>query len=116
METRETAEAFTALLKAVKFDEAAMRFWSEDEATDEAAAGDLAEALGREANFAQAQWWYANPMVHDTQVEGPWVNADRFLCRMMIDVTPKGGARMTVEELALHTVRDGKVAEERDFY
>jgi hypothetical protein len=116
METKEIAEAFTALLKAGRFDEAAMRYWAEDIATYEAAPGDFAEAHGREANFEKAKWWYDNHEVHSTDVDGPFVNGTQFACRMTIDVTPKGGERTTLSEIVLFTVREGKVVEERYFY
>ncbi len=116
METAEVAEAFTALLKAGRFDEAAMRFWAQELATYEAAPGDFAEVHGRDAAFAKAKWWYENHDVHSTVVEGPWVNGNHFLCRMTIDVTPKGGQRRRMEEHVLYTVRDGRIVEERYFY
>jgi ketosteroid isomerase-like protein len=116
METREVAEAFSALLKEDKFDEAAIRFWAEDIATYEAMPGDFSEVYGREANLQKAKWWYDNHQVHETRVDGPYLNGHQFALRMAIDVTPKDGARMQMEEVVLYTVRDGKVVEERYFY
>ncbi|MFN7175388.1 MAG: SnoaL-like domain-containing protein [Thermaurantiacus sp.] len=116
MEIREVAEAFANLLKADRFDEAAIRFWHEDIATYEAMPGDFAEVHGRAANLEKAKWWYDNHHVHETRVDGPWVNGDQFALRMAIDVTPKGGERMQMDEIVLYTVRDGKVAEERYLY
>ena len=43
------------------------------------------------------------------------MNGDQFAVRFALDVTPSGGARMTMEEVALYTVRDGKIVEERFF-
>jgi ketosteroid isomerase-like protein len=116
MDIKELASEFVALLAAGKFDEAAMRFWAEEIATYEAAPGDFSEVHGREANFEKAKWWYDNHEVHSTEVDGPYVNGEQFACRMTIDVTPKGGERMTMTEVVLYTVRDGKVVEERYFY
>ena len=33
-----------------------------------------------------------------------------------MDVTPKGGARHTMDEVGLYTVKDGRIVEERFFY
>ena len=50
------------------------------------------------------------------KTEGPFVHGDQFTLRFTMDVTPKGGARMTMDETALYTVKNGKVVEERFFY
>jgi len=44
------------------------------------------------------------------------VNGDQFMVRFSMDVTPKGGARMSMDEMGLYTVKDGKVIEERFFF
>jgi ketosteroid isomerase-like protein len=44
------------------------------------------------------------------------VNGDQFALRFSMDVTPKGGARLQMDEIGLYTVRDGKIVEERFFY
>jgi ketosteroid isomerase-like protein len=36
--------------------------------------------------------------------------------RFTMDVTPKGGQRMSMDEVGLYTVKDGKVVEERFFF
>jgi ketosteroid isomerase-like protein len=42
------------------------------------------------------------------------VNGDQFALRFHLDVTQKAsGQRMQMEEVALYTVREGKVVEER---
>jgi ketosteroid isomerase-like protein len=55
--------------------------------------------------------------VHDSKVEGPYVNGDEFTVRFVMDLTNKeSGQRMTMDEIALYRVKDGKIAEERFFY
>ncbi len=63
-------------------------------------------------------WWNENHEVHAVDVEGPFIGgaADRFAVRFEVDVTPKGRERTRMTELALYTVRDGRIAEEEFLY
>jgi ketosteroid isomerase-like protein len=66
------------------------------------------------------EWWLANNEVHKAEAEGPWPNGDRFIVRFKYDVTgkdgPLAGKRMTLDETALYTVKDGKITQEEFFY
>jgi ketosteroid isomerase-like protein len=45
------------------------------------------------------------------------VNGDQFTVRFKMDVTVKEtGQRNQMDEIALYTIKDGKIAEERFFY
>ncbi|WP_270938871.1 nuclear transport factor 2 family protein [Falsiroseomonas oryzae] len=117
MTTREIAEAFAALCKAGQHQEAGLRFWSDDIVSREAMDGPMAELRGRDAVKAKSDWWEANHEVHGGSTEGPFVNGDGFALIFELDVTAKQtGQRMQMKEVALYTVRDGKVVEERFFY
>lgn len=116
MTTREIAEAFTALCRDGKGDEAAARFWSDGVVSIEAMDGPMARLEGREAVLAKHRWWDENTEFHGGSVEGPWVNGDQFAVRFTMDVTMKGQGRSQSAEIAVYTVRDGKVVEERFFY
>ena len=75
---------------------------------------------GIEAIKGKATWWEANHEVHKAEVEGPFPHGDRFIVRFKYDVTakagPMAGKRFTMDEGALYTVKDGKVAQEEFFY
>lgn len=75
---------------------------------------------GIEAIRKKNQGWLDNHTVHANTVEGPYPHGDRFIVHYKMDVTskagPMAGRRMQVEEAALYTVRDGKVAQEEFFY
>jgi hypothetical protein len=75
---------------------------------------------GIDAIRKKNQWWFDNHTIHGGEVQGPYPNGDRFIVRMTIDCTPKVGPmanqRMTFEEAALYTVKDGKIAAEEFFY
>ena len=62
-------------------------------------------------------WWSGAHEVHSAETFGPFVNGDQFAVRWLMDVTMKeNGHRMTIDEVALYTLRNGKIAEERFFY
>lgn len=66
------------------------------------------------------EWWLANHEVHSGEARGPFPNGDRFVVFFNYDITPKIGPmkerRMKMEEAALYTVKDGKIAQEEFFY
>jgi ketosteroid isomerase-like protein len=117
MNTQEIASDFTALLREGKFDEAGEKYWAEDVLSVEPMEGDMAQLRGVEAVKGKGEWWYANHEIHDTEVEGPYVNGDQFVVRFKMDLTVKdSGQRMKMDEMGVYTVRDGKIAEERFFF
>jgi ketosteroid isomerase-like protein len=116
MTVMELALAFAALLREGKEAEAAARFNAPDIVSLEAMDGPMARAEGAEAVARKAAWWTDNHTVHDARVEGPWPHGDQFALKFWIDVTPRDGARMQMDEIGLYTVRDGRIVEERFFY
>jgi ketosteroid isomerase-like protein len=111
----EIAQQFTALCVEGRSEEAGERFWAEDVVSIEASP-DAPVSRGIEAARAKTIWWNENHKVHEVRVEGPWPNGDQFTLRFWMDVTPNDRPRFQHDEIALYTVRDGKIAEERFFY
>ncbi len=76
------------------------------------------EMKGLEAVIGKSQWWEANHEVHSANVSGPLVAGNHFAVTFKMDVTskPMGGARFTMEEVAVYTVKDGKITREEFFY
>jgi hypothetical protein len=117
MTTKEVADAFTALCKAGKLDEAGMTFWAENVRSIEAMEGPQQVATGIPALVAKGEWWYGAHDVHSIEVHGPMMNGEQFALRFVMDVTFKEtGARHLLDEVALYTVANGKIGEERFFY
>ena len=116
MTVQDIAQAFTALCAEGKFEDAGHTWWSDDIVSREPMPGDMAEIRGRAAVDAKGAWWYANHDVHSVQVLGPYVHGQQFMVRFTMDVTPKGGARMTLDEIGLYSVNDEKIVEERFFF
>jgi len=76
------------------------------------------EQKGIDAIIAKNQWWGENNEVHSAEVYGPFVgNDDKFAVYYNYDVTFKpSGKRNNMEEMALYTVKDGKIVREQFFY
>lgn len=68
---------------------------------------------GKKAVLAKYRAWEADHEVHETQVEGPWVGATGFALKFRVDMTQKStGQRRQMEEIAVYTVRNGKITRE----
>lgn len=116
MTTAEIAKAFTQLLKDGKHHEAAEMFNAPDIVSIEAMDGPMARVEGAAAVAAKGKWWMENHTVHSMEVEGPFVNGDKFMVEFDLDVTVnETGIRSEMEEIALYTVRAGKIVEEQFF-
>lgn len=119
MSTQDIANDLVALCKAGKFAESGEKYWAADVLSVEAGApgGGDPESRGIEAARGKGEWWANNHDVHRVEVEGPYVNGDQFVVHFTMDVTPKAsGQRMTMDEMAVYTIKNGKIAEERFFY
>mgnify|MGYP003393908065 CR=1 FL=1 len=119
MTTTDVANQFVALCREGKEKEAQRLLYAEDAVSVEAGApaGQKTEVKGLAAIHAKGEWWYANHEVHQVTITGPWPNGDRFILGFKIDVTPKAtGQRFQMEEMALYTIRNGKIVREEFFY
>jgi ketosteroid isomerase-like protein len=76
-----------------------------------------AEMRGIDAIRGKNEWWFENHDIHSAKADGPFVGEDQFVVRYDWDVTNRpSGQRMQMSELALYTVKDGKVVREQFFY
>lgn len=116
MSTEKIAKDLAALCAAGKFDEAGEKYWADDVTSIEPR-GDMAVSRGKEAARDKGKWWAGAHIVHGVALAGPYVNGDQFALRFTIDMTVKEtGARATMDEIGLYTLKNGKIAEERFFY
>jgi len=68
---------------------------------------------GKKAVLDKYRSWEADHEIHDMKLEGPWVGATGFALKYRIDVTQKStGQRSQMEEIAVYTVRNGKITRE----
>jgi hypothetical protein len=115
MDTRGIACGLVALCRNGKFAESGEKYWADDVVSVEMA-GAEAVSRGKAAVRAKGVWWAGAHEVHGVRVEGPWVNGEQFTVRFILDVTNKqNGHRMSIDEIALYTLKGGKIAEERFF-
>lgn len=73
---------------------------------------------GKAAVRAKNVKWGDEQQIHQALVEGPYPHGeDRFAVRFAYDVTNKAsGQRFQMDEVAVFTVKDGKIAKEEFFY
>lgn len=117
MNTKEVADAFTALCKAGQLDEAGKQFWADDVRSIEAMEGPMQVAEGIAALIGKGEWWYGAHEIHSIAVHGPMMNGDQFALRFEMDITQKeSGQRMQMDEVGIYSVANGKITEERFFY
>ena len=117
MDIRAIAADMVAMTKAGDF-HIGEKYWADDVVSIESAPGNAMSRLeGKEAVSGKSAWWYANHEVHGTTTDGPYVNGDQIAIRWTMDITQKAnGERMQMDEVALYTIKDGKIVEERFFY
>jgi len=121
-EPREIGQRLVELCKKGKNLEAVEELYDENIVSVEAQAPPEMPATtkGIVAIRGKHDWWYENHEVHGGDAKGPFVNGERFAVFFHYDITPKigpsKGQRTTMAEVALYTVRDGKIVHEAFFF
>ncbi len=117
MDIREIAADMVAMTRAGDF-HIGEKYWADDVVSIESAPGNAMSRLeGKEAVMGKSAWWYGAHEVHATTTDGPYVNGDRIAIRWTMDITNnESGVRMAMDEVALYTIKDGKIVEERFLY
>jgi SnoaL-like protein len=67
---------------------------------------------GKAANRAREQAFVDNVVVHGASVGAVIVDGDRAAVEWTMDMTPKGGSRVTLRQVAVQEWRGGKIARE----
>jgi ketosteroid isomerase-like protein len=117
MTNAEAIQQFTAMLKSGDHEGAAKKFNSPNIVSLEAIEGPGARTEGAEAMKAKWEWWESTHELHSVTTEGPFINGDQFAVVFDMDVTEKAtGKRSKGREVALYTMKDGKVVEEKFYY
>ena len=83
--------------------------------------GDIpAEIRGIDKVVEKNKQWYDSNEIHHASAEGPFPHRDRFAVIFHYETTakngPRKGQRMKFDEVALYTVKDGKIVREEFFY
>lgn len=119
MNTTEIAKRYVALCREGQFDECLDALFAEEAISVEAGAppGEQRTSEGLDAIRHKGRTWTDNHIIHSTEVFGPYPHDDRFAVRFVFDITNKRTQkRMTLDEVGLFTVRNGKIVQEEFFY
>lgn len=121
--TAAVAEGLVEFCRTGKFLEAIDRYYASDIESIEPAGNEAMPAVmrGKDTVRGKNEWWLANHEVHRAEAVGPLVGtgaaADRFAVNYTFEVTNKpSGRRFAMTEVALYTVKDGKIVREQFFY
>jgi hypothetical protein len=119
MSTNEVAKKYVELCKQGKSGEILDTLFAKDAVSVEAHSppGGDRTAKGLEAIHGKSKWWTDNHTVHKAEVFGPYPHDDRFAVRFLYDITHKpSGKRMTMDEVGVFTIVNGKITREEFFY
>jgi hypothetical protein len=119
METLEVGKRLVALCREGKNRQCMQELYDKDIVSVEAQPMQNLpqEVRGIEAIYGKDDWFNANHTIHSAKVEGPWPHGDRFAVKFNFDITNKpSGQRYQMEEIALYTVKNGKIVKEEYFY
>lgn len=122
MNAKEVGEKLVGYARKGQHLKAIEELYSPDIVSIEAIDGEEipAELRGIDKVRAKNEWWMDNHDVHSMTAEGPYPHRDRFAVKYSFDVTPKGGPmagkRFEMSEVAVYTVKDGKVVHEEFYY
>jgi hypothetical protein len=111
---------FTNMLRVGQFEAAGEKYWANDVKSVEPVdlpGGIPARVSGIEAVRAKSKNWFGTNRIDDLSIDGPFVTGNQFALFMdMAIVTLASGDSQPFTEIALYTVRDTKITEERYFY
>ena len=118
MTTKEVGQKLIELCTSGHFFEAIDTLYADDIVSVEAAESPMfaREIRGIDGVRDKNKRWSDANEVHSVRADGPWPHQDRFAVRWYFDTTPKGGQRTSFDEIAVYTVRDGKIVKEEFFY
>ena len=120
MTTREIADQLVELCKQNRNNEVVDKFYADDVVTVEACEmGDgPRQMLGIDAVRQKHEHWYANFEPQREEIRGPFMHGDDQFA-VVFDFTVKNkqtGDVVDMEEVAVYTVKDGKIVHESFFY
>lgn len=116
MKTDEIAQRLVNLCREVKWEQAQKELYAENAVSIEPHATPVfaKETRGLSAIVEKGRKFAAMvEQFHSTQVSEPLVVRNAFACTTRLDVTMKGQGRMTLTELCVYEVKDGKIVSEQ---
>lgn len=117
MTTKEVAEKLVNYCRQGLYAEAVQELYSPNIVSIEPDGAPVKVCEGIEAVIAKGQQFQEmTEEVHGNEVSDPVVADKFFSCSMKMDVTFKGVPRMTMEEICLYQVENGKIVHEEFFF
>ncbi len=118
METKEIASRLIELCNQGKWDQAQEELYAENCISIESPTGKEDNIVkGMKAIHAKGEEWAASvETMHGGNITDLVVTPNNFSFRQTIDATFKGMGRVTMEEISVYTVQDGKIVREQFFY
>ena len=118
MTTADVATQLVALCREGKFVDAIESLYADDVVSVEAMDYQGGRELrGKAAIKGKNISWFEDNDVHSVSVTGPFVSPERFAVWYSFDWTIKAsGQRVQLNEVAVYTVVDGKIAREEFLY
>jgi len=118
MTTQDVANRFNELAQTGQWDQIQQELFDSDaESIEPDHSGGMKSAKGMEAIHEKAK--HFGTMVeamHGGYSNQPQVAGNHFAVAMGMDVTMKGQPRMTMDEIAVYEVKNGKIVKEQFFY
>jgi ketosteroid isomerase-like protein len=117
--TATVAQELVSLCRAGRYVDAVDKLYSPDIVSVEPVGNEQmpAQMSGIKAIRGKNEWWLDNHEVHTGEVKGPFVGEDQFAVHYTFETTFKPtGERKRHTEMALYTVKDGKIVREQFFY
>jgi len=75
------------------------------------------EVKGLEAVKAKNKEWMANTEIHSQSISEPLIAGNQFAVKFTLDATcKKSNERMTMEEIGVYSVENGKITRAQFFY
>lgn len=116
----DVARDFTAMLRLGQFEAAGERYWADTVTSVEPAdlpTGTPALVSGIDAARGKARFRFGKGRIDELGIDGPFVSGDQFALFLdMLITDPASGQTQPFTEIAIFTVRDGRIIEERFFY
>lgn len=120
---KDIAEGLVEFCRKAQFRNAIDRYYSPDIVSVEAVGLPVfgKEQRGIKAIRDKDTWFADNNTVHSCTANGPFLGggqyANQFAVHFLLDHTPKAtGKRVTLVEMGLYTVSDGKIVREEFYY
>jgi len=117
MTVQDVANRLVQLCREAKNLDAVNELYDDDIVSLEPEGSPVKKKTGKkEVLDANNRWFDSVDEIHSVAVSAPLLSENTFACTMKIDASYKEHGRMTMDELCVYEVKDGKIIKEQFFY